>query len=238
MRIFAIEQLRGEIYLEDRDAGLTIENIVEAEILPYFETDVKRYFRFDQTQSEYFVFRLRGLKESPVNSRLKQGAFVLTQTDLLSIFQPSLDTIHRLMEDQISSAIKGGIVAKKVIVVGGFGDSPTLRDHLTTGLTQINRQRRTDIEIVFAPANTSATGVAVGAIMRALNKENGPKRVPCQSIGILRHVPYEPEVYSKEVLAQEWEKNDIDEESYIRRTILWVIKMVSYLTRCIVFEGY
>jgi hypothetical protein len=238
MRNFAIEQLKGETYLEDRDGGLTIENIVEAEIMPYFETDIKRYFSIAKSQTRYSAFRLRGLKESQTKPNLKRDTFVLSYTDMLSIFQPSLDTIERLMEDQISGAIKGGTVARKVIVVGGFGDSPALRDHLTTCLTQINRQRGTNIEIIFAPSNTSATGVAVGAITRALNKENGPERVPCQSIGILRHVPYEPEVYSEEVLAQEWEKNDIDEESYIRRTIQWVIKVVSYFTRCTSFEGY
>jgi hypothetical protein len=40
----------------------------------------------------------------------------------------------------------------------------------------------------------SATDVATGAILRAMNKANRPSRIPCQSIGILRHILCKPEI--------------------------------------------
>lgn len=58
------------------------------------------------------------------------------------------------------------------------------------------------MELVPAAANTSATGVATGAIIRAQNKDEGPKRIPCRSIGVLYHVPDDPDYnFSKEVLS-------------------------------------
>jgi hypothetical protein len=52
MRKFAVLQLRDETYLEDPEEGITIANIVESEILPYFESDVKR--AFDDKDDECF----------------------------------------------------------------------------------------------------------------------------------------------------------------------------------------
>jgi hypothetical protein len=40
----------------------------------------------------------------------------------------------------------------------------------------------------------SATDVATGAILRAMNKANRPSRIPCQSIGILRYILCKPEI--------------------------------------------
>jgi hypothetical protein len=59
MRQFAALQLRNESYLESLDEGITIENIVDSEIMPTFEDDVKR--NYDCKKEGTFYFRLRGL---------------------------------------------------------------------------------------------------------------------------------------------------------------------------------
>jgi hypothetical protein len=41
----------------------------------------------------------------------------------------------------------------------------------------------------------SVTAVASGAVARALNKQNGPKRIVQCSYGFLRTEPYEPKVF-------------------------------------------
>ena len=74
MRLFAALQLRDEHYFKEVD-GTSIENIIDSEILPQFESEVKR--AFDITQKQTFFFRIRGLRESPTNPRLKHGCFVL-----------------------------------------------------------------------------------------------------------------------------------------------------------------
>lgn len=74
MRAQAIEDLRGEKYLEDADVA--IENIIDSEIMPYFEETAKR--SFDITNRRPFRFRLRGLRENGQNPRLQHNHYVLT----------------------------------------------------------------------------------------------------------------------------------------------------------------
>jgi hypothetical protein len=147
---------------------------------------------------------------------------------MLAIFQPSLVTVEQLMENQIVQSLLKKTDVDKVVLVGGFGDSPALREHLADSLSRINQERSTNIDILFTPANTGAAGVATGAVMRMHNKENGPRRVPRQSIGVIRHVPWDPTIYSAEILSQSGLiVSELDGEEYIWRTIFWVIKVVS-----------
>jgi hypothetical protein len=62
--------------LEALDLGTTIDKIIEREMMPYFESDVKR--AYDLTETEDFCFRIRGLRESTKNPRLKQNKFLLS----------------------------------------------------------------------------------------------------------------------------------------------------------------
>jgi hypothetical protein len=75
MRQFAIHHLRNELYLEEAE-GMTIANIVEAEIMPKFEGVVKRIFSLTATDRVHY-FRIRGLRESCTNPVLKQNNFAL-----------------------------------------------------------------------------------------------------------------------------------------------------------------
>ena len=107
-----------------------------------------------------------------------------------------------MMEEFIIKAKIAGYTISKVVVVGGFADSPCLRSYLLKRQHEIVRTLGIPLKLRFSPRNTSATGVATGAILRAVNKANGPSRIPCQSIGILRHIPSNDENgdYSKDVL--------------------------------------
>lgn len=144
-----------------------------------------------------------------------------------SLFLPSLDTIEKLMKDQIYYAIANNIYIDKVILTGGFGDSPALKEYLKESLQKIYKRENERIRLLCTPKSRSAAGVAKGALMRAMNKDHGPKRVPIQSIGILHHVSDDPSKYPPEVLRQKgWEENELTGESYIMNTIQWLIKVV------------
>jgi hypothetical protein len=148
--------------------------------------------------------------------------------DLKSIFIESLNTIEDLLLEQIDHAHRTKIPVDKVVLVGGFGDSPALKEHLKASLKRVNDKKNTEIKLALAAANTSAAGVAVGAVMRAQNKANGPKRVPYRSIGILHHVSdHAANMYPREVLSQLWEYNELDQGDYIMNTVQWIIKAVS-----------
>lgn len=76
MRVFAIEHLRHEYYLADEAMGITIQSIIEANIMPKFEDEFKRLFSLKDKMKQ-FRFRLQYLRHSLSNSRLKRGTFVL-----------------------------------------------------------------------------------------------------------------------------------------------------------------
>jgi hypothetical protein len=75
MHRFAALDLQNEHYLEDTDAGVTISNIIDAELMPKFERDYKRIFGL--TKNQQFSFRIRGLREHPTNPRLRDNHYVL-----------------------------------------------------------------------------------------------------------------------------------------------------------------
>jgi hypothetical protein len=229
MKKLAMLHLKNQRYLtEPIEQGLTIENLVDSEIMPFFENEIKRAFSLSP-KTATFSFRLRGLQTSASNPQLKLNAFVPSYQDMLSIFQECFDTIDGLMRSQITHALSNNINVNKNIFVGGFGNSPALKQFLTASLVKINKAHGTNIILVTTAANTSAGAVATGGVVRAQNKENGPKRVPRQSIRVIRHVPDEPETYSRDVLSQGWELSETDGEYYNMRTIQWIIKVVSYL---------
>ena len=147
---------------------------------------------------------------------------------------PSLNTIADLMEKQINATLQSEIKVDKVVLVGGFGDSPALKDFIGNALLRISDEKKTNLNLIVTPPNTGASGVAIGALKRAKNKEHGPAKIPCLSIGIYHHVRYEPESYSEEVLTQtdEWEQNDLDGDLYIMHTIKWIFKAVRHPEFC------
>jgi hypothetical protein len=228
MRALAMEHLRRETYLEDDSTGTTIGGIIDFDIMRDFERYVKREFSIKSTNHR-FPFTVRGLRHSNTNRRIRDNTFMLNYEDMRNIFDPSLKTIDKLMQDQIYHAISEDIGIDKVVLVGGFGDSPALKEYLSASLQRINENEDKSLQLVCTPAQTSATGVAKGALMRAMNKEHGPKRIPVQSIGILHHVRYDPSQYPSKVLDQgNWSENTLMDEWYIMDTIQWLIKVVSH----------
>lgn len=132
-----------------------------------------------------------------------------------------------MIEDAVLDAKATGYTVSKIVVVGGFGDSPCLQSYLLEQNDRIAKKLGSPLKLRFSPKNMSATGVATGAILRAVNKASGPLRIPYQSIGVLRHIPCDKtDEYSAEVLAQESKRNDQEGVSYILNTIFWVMKKV------------
>jgi hypothetical protein len=65
------------------------------------------------------------------------------------IFEPSLRTIRDLIRDQILTALAKSIMVDSIVVIGGFGDSPALRDYLRLWLNTLNRNSGLDIGMKF-----------------------------------------------------------------------------------------
>lgn len=135
------------------------------------------------------------------------------------------------MEDAIINAKIAGYTVSKIVVVGGFGDSRCLQNYLIEQKDRIVKHLGTPLRLRFSSPNMSATGVATGAILRSVNKAAGPSRIPCQSIGVLRHIPWDHENddYTAEILKQPKKWSARAETYYIMDTIRWVLKKVHYL---------
>ncbi|KAF2853307.1 hypothetical protein T440DRAFT_549037 [Plenodomus tracheiphilus IPT5] len=224
---FALKHLQNATFASAEQESL--EHIIDMDLMPHFEGTVKRSFSLKNRaeSKKIYPFRLRGLQQIEGSSRIKAHTFVLSYDDMEALFVPTLTTIADLMKKQLIRALRTRYSVNKVVVAGGFGDSPALKEFLAGTLDEINREYNTKIDLATAPQNTGAAGVALGALMRATDKEHGPEKIPCQSIGIYHHVQYEPETYPGEVLAQhddDWEVCDQDGEEYIKNTIKWVIK--------------
>lgn len=146
----AFFNLCDEHYLCDPEEGVTIQNIIDTEIMPNFESDFKRDFK-DGNRTQKFSFRIRGLRPSETNPRLQQGAFVLDFEDMWRIFEPSLLIIQQLIEDQVLVAVHKNITVDKIVLVGGFGDSPALKGFLQRNLERINAAHGKDIRLITTP---------------------------------------------------------------------------------------
>jgi actin-related protein len=107
-----------------------------------------------------------------------------TSQDLKALFDESLQTIDGLIVEQIESAKANNTLINKVVLVGGFRDSPALKEHLQASLATLNSKFQTSIKLVVAPPSKSATSVTIRAIMRAHNKSNRPTRVLSRSISV------------------------------------------------------
>lgn len=134
---------------------------------------------------------------------------------------PALKMIGTMMEEAVINAKNVGYTVSKVIVVGGFGDSPYMQRYLLEQKDRIAQETGSSFESKFTPRDvSSATGVATGATLRAIDKANGPSRKPCQSMGILMHIPCEDEhMYPVKVMLQPRTWSDSQQACFVMNTI-------------------
>lgn len=76
MRRFAAINLTNETYLEDEEEGPTIYNVIDSEVMPHFESEVRR--AYDPNKEQTFTFRIHDLNRSLVNPRLMKNSFVFS----------------------------------------------------------------------------------------------------------------------------------------------------------------
>lgn len=134
--------------------------------------------------------------------------------------------VEHLLQTQIAEARSAAIQVDKVVCVGGFCDNPAMRVHLKNVVDSVNSNNPgSNIDVMCAPANTSATSVAIGAVMRSLDKANGPTRLPRLSIGIKCHIEQgDPDRPTDDA---DWKTSEYDGKKYKFDVIEWKIKAVS-----------
>ncbi|KMU74096.1 HSP70 family protein [Coccidioides immitis RMSCC 3703] len=163
------DRLAGEYYLIDN--GYPVERKIDF-ILEEFENRVKRTFN-PREKRKIEVFMFDGLRENTekkfrphemrvdINSTRKDPTkrwlrLWDLRKDMLSIFNPCLEQISRLMLQQIEQAEAHQVFVTKVLLIGGFAASPALEYHLRKELRQFSNRRNRQVGIL-APRLRSAT---------------------------------------------------------------------------------
>lgn len=67
--------------------------------------------------------------------------------------------------------------------------------------------------------------MSMGAVLRALEKEEGPARITQSSYGFLRTEPHEPTVFQAHQEVRPT-VDKLDGKKYVRNTIDWLVKKV------------
>jgi Arc/MetJ-type ribon-helix-helix transcriptional regulator len=142
------------------------------------------------------------------------------------IFGKVVRKIERLMVDLLDRALEAKERIDTLVLSGGFSDSQYLRHSLRECLSEYNKEHATNTELMVAPGQKGGTGTAIGALMRTQNKENGPVRTLRLSVGVMRTIAFELDMYDDEVNAQELYTREDDGETYIKDVIMWLLKVV------------
>ncbi|KAK4170972.1 hypothetical protein QBC36DRAFT_305615 [Triangularia setosa] len=209
--------LADETYLNTDDS--TIQGCIEKIIMNEFEYKVKRSFDC-YTARGHRYFDVSGLRANSEKG-FRKGSVRIPVDKIKEIFLEHLEGIATIMEDQILAALEKDIKVNKVLLIGGFADSVSLRKYLQDRLNTFCRVRNYPVPQLLLPKNT-ATAVVRGAVLRAFNKERGPGRHARTSYGIWRtepHMSFPEHAEAK----RSWDRHD--GLAYVVGTIDWVLKL-------------
>ncbi|KAH8685484.1 hypothetical protein BGZ60DRAFT_365995 [Tricladium varicosporioides] len=224
-----LNRLQDETYLEKN--GKTIKSIVEAKVIE-FENGEKR--QINTVKERFGVERvyIDDLRRDDTK-RFSQNRLVISRREMRDVFEMSLKGAADLLTEQLELAKAKEHPVQKVILIGGFGQSPSLRAHLRAVLA--SERNSLDQEIKFLTPHVPSTVVARGAVLRALDKDDGPDRITSCSYGFLRTEPWEPE----HIPAHSKVKCHIDKtdgEKYVDNTINWLIQKYQKLPHHMEFD--
>ncbi|KAI1775051.1 hypothetical protein F4818DRAFT_451981 [Hypoxylon cercidicola] len=216
-RTFLHERLQAEKqYLEH--GRITLDGIIENIVINKFEYDTKRHFDIYDEQRVHERYYCAGLEDDAAKG-FWDSEIIVKHDQMKAIFMPCLTQIAEIMEGQIVSAMNKGVYVDHVILVGGFAGSVSLEKYLRLHLEALSNRLGYDVNLIV-PREHSVVAVASGAVLRALNKDNGPKRQIQSSYGIRLD---EPQGFYKEHGKAKAFCDRVDGLKYVR-TIDWKLK--------------
>ncbi|RYP15476.1 hypothetical protein DL765_005683 [Monosporascus sp. GIB2] len=210
------EKLKDEMYLER--GQVTLDGIVENILISEFEYKTKRHYDIYDRRRLPESFYCGGLQDSREKGFLG-GCVYIRFGEMREIFHKRLQRIVGLMEEQIMGAASEDVRVDKVVLIGGFAGSPSLQKELARRLKELSTQFALDTELIVR--GNRATAVASGAVLRALNKEGGPRRFQRSSYGIQRKE--EHGTFPEHAIIKKKRYDTVDGIAWVE-TIDWVLK--------------
>ncbi|KAF5975590.1 Hsp70 chaperone protein [Fusarium coicis] len=218
-RDYLEDLLAEETYLNDGTE--TIHGIVERITFEEFEKRIKRGFDYRQQRPRKEIY-IKGLRDNPAKG-FRNECIYIPKSKIQEIFFRHLDAIVEIVKSQLEEARGKGYTVEKVVLIGGFGTSISLSQRIREFLEEYDREHDCHVTLMEPQQGTSIiNAVASGAVLRALNKANGPERIARSSYGILRSEPFGqwPE---HQGLNPSYDRHD--GQPYIKQTIDWVLKL-------------
>lgn len=202
--------------------GYTVDGILD-EAVKEFEKTTKRIVNVMDPNMPRQVIRIQGLRRNP-EKRIITNGVSMNRNDFAEIFRPCVEATHNLMEKQLAIAKSRGYDVKKVLLVGGFGASTSLRECLRKSLENISRKYGYKIELITSTGRLAdpETDVMCGAILRAWDKEHGPDRITQLSYGFEVTEEHEPDVHEAHKKLR-GKPDKLDGRSYVHGTLDWVV---------------
>ncbi|KAG4295229.1 hypothetical protein FPRO06_01813 [Fusarium proliferatum] len=218
-RDYLNDLLDEETYLND---GIeTIHGIVERITYGEFEKRIKRGFDYNLSTAKKEIY-IKGLRDNRAKG-FRNECLYIPRSKIREIFFRHLDAIVEIVNSQLEGARRKGYTVGKVVLSGGFGTSISLRQRLKEFLGEYSRENGCRITLMEPQHGTSIiNAVASGAVLRALDKANGPERIARSSYGILRTEPFGQ--YPEHANLPPF-YDSYDGMPYMKDTIDWVLKL-------------
>lgn len=176
------------------------------------------------------MYKVPGLKRG---FRTRENQIIVGMWEYQKVFEKVLAGVWSVVEDQINRCVTKSIKVEYVVLIGGFGDSPALQRYLKLKLARTSKDLGYNIELIEIEAKDSAMAVACGAVLRGLDKDNGPQRHPVSSIGLLGDEQLDMSFPGHRYAWNNRRKHpklasfsNVDGLAYVRACPEWVIKKV------------
>ncbi|PVH73664.1 hypothetical protein DL98DRAFT_430923 [Cadophora sp. DSE1049] len=222
-----LERLADERYLDRK--GETRKSIVR-HLVPNFEDFDKRTKDIAKMpRNRIHISGLVGDEDRVESSggpkRFNNNYLNMNSEDYNAIFLPLLHRVGSVLRGQLEMAISKKKVVKKAFLIGGFGAAPSLRSYLSSFLKDFAKELKLPqgIRLITTNDQESVTAVASGAVLRALNKQQGPSRQAYSSFGFLRIEPYLPDNFEGHRSAKPV-RDEIDGEDYVTVIDYFMVK--------------
>lgn len=119
-------------------SGVSLDNVIKAAVITW-ENGLKHTVNVTQKKLPIDSIPIHGLAADPAR-RFLTNRVQIDRTELIEIFKDSLRGIKNLMRTQFQAAEEKGLSVSRVFLIGGFGESPSLKSHLHKFLRTLSKR--------------------------------------------------------------------------------------------------
>ncbi|CAM1511902.1 Fc.00g094150.m01.CDS01 [Cosmosporella sp. VM-42] len=161
----------------------------------------------------------------------RSNSVLLTSADFKMLFDPVVDMILKLVGDQVAQVKKANESAVETLVlVGGFGSSPYLKERLSEWCEDANMRMTT-------PISGAWSAIVCGAVVRGLEGSIVKEKKCRRHYGHVLSEPYDPERHRNFDKKKRFiYKHSWFDREYLTGFMYWEIRKVSYSSGAVIDE--